>query len=54
MLKDLYDQPREPDIEEMDLLLYFAAIQYIKSSRLPPDAPQNRGFHSPLDAGRRS
>jgi len=35
-LRDLYDGPREPGVEEMDALLYFVAIQYIRVPAFRP------------------
>jgi hypothetical protein len=36
VFRDLCDQPREPGVEEMDALLYFAAIQYIRVPAFRP------------------
>jgi hypothetical protein len=36
ILRDLYYEPREPDIEELDVLLSFAAIQHIRVPSFRP------------------
>jgi hypothetical protein len=36
ILRDLYGEPREPDVEELDVLLSFAAIQYIRVPAFRP------------------
>lgn len=36
VLRDLYDRPQEPGVEEMDALMYFAAIQYIRAPSFRP------------------
>lgn len=36
VFRDLYDEPREPGVEEMDALLWFAAIQYIRVPAFRP------------------
>jgi hypothetical protein len=36
ILRDLYDEPREPVAEDLDFLLYFAAVQYIRVPAFRP------------------
>jgi hypothetical protein len=36
ILRSLYDEPREPSVEEMDGLLSFAALQYIRVPAFRP------------------
>ena len=36
VFRDLYDRPKEPGVEAMDVLMYFAAIQYIRVPAFRP------------------
>jgi hypothetical protein len=36
VFRDLYDRPQEPRVEAMDVLMYFAAIQYIRVPAFRP------------------